>query len=522
MNVPGLKMLCATTALAAASIAWSAEVPTAATAGESRKAFEQLYGQQIRAVKATPGGDDDVALGRDLLKAAGDLKDQPELLAVMCGEAFGLTQAHADDVALDAMKLLGERIPGKAVEAREQMIKLLRAMHGSARGEAKVAAAGRLVIVSLEQADALLAAGKSTEAITLYRHSQSVAAGAKLGSVDSIKAKLDFAAEVARNLKQAEQFKTALKETPNDKKTAGALAMLLVTKFDNPAEAADQGLLLEPALAKNIALANKSGGDLTAEEALQLAAWYAQLYEPERGTIRARLVSRAIRYNQRFLEAYAGSDLPRVTAELQLKKLEKELAALAEANPALADSLDGKWVALFHSKTQVLPTGTPSSPKNPAAIDYKDGALTLSDFGGVPFPVQTQNLLVRAKVTIADGGSANITLRNGPDGWYIFRCYSAGHFAIFRSGKGTGKQIAEFKDNKPGKNEVLWTVAALGDVLLVFSDGKPVLRLEDKSLISAGDVSLYGMNRGATFKEAAWSQPSKAQYEKLRALATVN
>ncbi|MBC7772040.1 MAG: hypothetical protein H7210_06070 [Pyrinomonadaceae bacterium] len=98
MNLPGLKRLYTTTAVVAvASIALGQGAGTLpGTGDESRKAFDQLYAQQIRAAKATPSYEDDLALGRDLLKAADDLKNQPELLATFCAEAFALTQTHTE------------------------------------------------------------------------------------------------------------------------------------------------------------------------------------------------------------------------------------------------------------------------------------------------------------------------------------------------------------------------------------------------------------------------------------------
>ncbi len=494
-----------------------------APADDAEQAFDRFYGAKVRAAQTTSSPDDDVALAKELLTTAKGLSGDQGLLPHFLLNAYTLGQKSSDgySTAVAAMRLLAQKSPDHSAEARDNIVKLLRVAYAGSRGDDRKTYGAKLVVALVEAGDAQLRDGKGAEAVRQYRMAFSTARTVRLDDTDGIKSKLDYATQVVKLERRLTLLKNKLEGNPNDRAAADELVTAYVVQLNNPAEAAKYAFAADPALKRNVALAVQPIGGLNAQESLLLGKWYASFADGETGPAKVAMLDRAVRCYQRFLLVDTSKNLDRTTAELQVKRLEAELSKLGKTASPLVD-VGGHWRSLFHSKTQLLRT-SPGLPKpSRGEAKYEDGVLTLKDFAEYRFPVDAANLLVRAKVT-PGMGNANITLRNSATGKYIFRLYGTGRFAIYRTFEGKGQEIAA--GNAPHKldEQVVWMVGALGDNLVVWADGKPVIRVQDDKVAQKGAVTLYALGGAeASFEAAAFMLPSKSQARQLLESASIN
>ena len=126
-----LALLSAPVAAPAGPATAPAAPTTAPTPGDSAKhargVFQSLFGKDLRAVAATPGRDDDVALAGKILRGAPNAAPQPALLAVMCRAAYDLGARGLDGygTAIGAMGLLAEHQPAAEKDCWEKIHVLL-------------------------------------------------------------------------------------------------------------------------------------------------------------------------------------------------------------------------------------------------------------------------------------------------------------------------------------------------------------------------------------------------------------
>ena len=113
-----------------------------AQAAESpRQIFNSLYGADVKRVTNTRGTADDVELAKTLLEAAGTAKGQAALVEVFCDNAYLIaardSTAAGYDTAIQAMTMLAELVPDKAIEANDKIITTLRRRYMRSTGEEK-------------------------------------------------------------------------------------------------------------------------------------------------------------------------------------------------------------------------------------------------------------------------------------------------------------------------------------------------------------------------------------------------
>ena len=132
---------------------------------EAVKLFNELYGQEIKRVQATPNRTDDVELAGTLLEAIDSVSNQPALLLVICEQAYKLALRHpsGSQHAINAMRALAKHFPQKAESSWEKIIAIRKRslVTGTSQQRSPAVAVG---IMELEQAaDQLLKQSNSAK-----------------------------------------------------------------------------------------------------------------------------------------------------------------------------------------------------------------------------------------------------------------------------------------------------------------------------------------------------------------------
>ena len=211
--------------------------PAIALADEATAAMESLYGDELKRVRLSPDGKDDVALAEKLLTDA-QATGSAALAAVMCNTAYDLAdKRNAPAVAAQAMRVLIEKAPRSAEGARAKLVLSLRKLYNSARGDAKNEAGQQLVAVLVE--DAATSAGKEllVDAMASMRAALPVATAIKSPAIDGIKATIDQLAARQQAASQISRLRERLLQTPDDPAANRDIARLLLIELDNPQKA---------------------------------------------------------------------------------------------------------------------------------------------------------------------------------------------------------------------------------------------------------------------------------------------
>jgi hypothetical protein len=329
------------------------------SADEAEDAFNQLYGDDLKRVLATPAPADDIALAKQLLDAAQKAEKQPALLALLCEKAYDLAAKDASGyaTATAAMGLLGEKVPGKKVEALRKTAAIYQKQYATARADAKTKAGEALIQALSTLAAAQAEAGDIDAAGASLKQALTIATAIKSDAKAAIQAQLEGLAPREKMEKQIAALKAKLEKNPEDAASRKELVRLLLVEEDNPAEAAkflDESL--DDAMRKYVPAAAKPLEDAPELACKELGDWYRGLADQAQvPASKGAMLRRAQGYYERFLDLHKDEDLARTTAALMLKKIEDALARLPapKAGP-------GAWIDLLKavdlSKHSVLGT----------------------------------------------------------------------------------------------------------------------------------------------------------------------
>ncbi|MBE3070477.1 MAG: hypothetical protein IMZ66_09615 [Planctomycetes bacterium] len=309
-----------------------------APADKATEVFESLYGADVKRVRATRDGKDDVELATRLLAAAREVSNQPEFLAVLCETACDLAAAYPDGYgkAIDAMELLALEVPAKAAECAARVIEVRQKQFDAARGDDRADPGEALIQALLGLADLKAEAGAPADAAALCRRADKTARAIKSDRLDEIEARQKALVNALRIAREADGLKAQLEKDPQDAQARAKLVALYLVDADNPAEAAkyvdgvaDTSLRrLVPAAAKGV----EAAPELACRE---LGEWYRGLAD---GTAAAKpaMLGRAREYYERFLELHPQEDLDRTAVVLLVKRIDESLAKLDDATAGAA------------------------------------------------------------------------------------------------------------------------------------------------------------------------------------------
>ena len=317
---------------------------TSALADEAEDAFNQLYGDDLKRVLATPAPADDIALAKQLLDAAQKAEKQPALLALLCEKAYDLAAKDASGypTATAAMDLVAGKVPEKKVEARRKTAALYQKQYATARADAKTKAGEALLQALSTLAAAQAEAGDIDAAGASLKQALTIATAIKSDAKAAIQAQLEGLAPREKMEKQIAALKAKLEKNPEDAASRKELVRLLLVEEDSPAEAAtflDESL--DDAARKYVPAAAKPLEDAPELACKELGDWYRGLADgATKPASKGAMLRRAQGYYERFLDLHKDEDLARTTATLMLKKIEDALARLPAPKAAPAQWID--------------------------------------------------------------------------------------------------------------------------------------------------------------------------------------
>ncbi len=325
-------------------VAVAATFTLPARAEDAKAFFNSLYANRVRQVKATADHADDIALAKEMLTTVAGI-ERTDVVSLICDAVVDLTQRHPDGihVAVDALKLLGDRVQSRQAEAQKKTIDLFMRESVGGSPNAKLEASQELVSLFTLGADEEVVAGNYDEALAQLRQAMAAAQRAKLPAVDEIKLKTDRVLHLSRTQKEIDRFRVKLLADANDTASAQALVRLFTVDLDKPADAAKYiDRAKDPQLQKLVPLAAR-GIDIETADLLALGEWYLTQAGTAAAPAKEAMWRRASSYFGRYLESQQGDALGRTKAQVLLKTADDSLAKAAAQR--VKDRGEARWIS---------------------------------------------------------------------------------------------------------------------------------------------------------------------------------
>jgi len=334
---------------------------------EAEKAFDEVYGADVKRAKASRDTRDDVELAARLLKAAGDASAAPELVAVLCEKAYELATVAPDgfSTAVAAMELESSKFPDKAAACYDRILEVHQRQFDLGKGSARSKAGEALIDALMAAVELKQASGATADALALCRRAQSVARLINSEAKSVVDARLVSLGQLMRLVREADDLKKQLEAGPQNAAVREKLVRLCLVDMDNPAEAAThvEGVSDE-ALRKYVPAAAKPLDAVPEMACTELGDWYKTLADSALPAAKGAMLARAQGYYQRFLRLHETADLSRTKAAMLLKKVEEEMKRVGSPD------------AKAPLRLRIAPV--PDLSMKPFAAGHKEG----------PFPVQ--------------------------------------------------------------------------------------------------------------------------------------
>ncbi len=315
--------------------------------GDAKSDYAELFGKKDARILASSTKSDDLAFAKELLEAAEAVSESPALQVFLYEKVLTFAGASTEGlpIALAVMDILEKKFPDRKTDWQVKHLGLLRSTYARAVGKAKKPAAQAYLDALMAAADALMTAGKSTEALPHYRSAGTLASYYRKEMLPEIRWKLTQAGSATLIESKIKRLQAKLNTDPNNTKSREELIHLYVIYTDAPAKAQSvlSDTVSEP-LRKHVPLATKSTDELPADDCLSLGNWYYKTLRPKASGAGKRIVlQRASRYYERFVAQHEKQDISRVQAALALKKIQAELTRLGPAKPITTARIPKRW-----------------------------------------------------------------------------------------------------------------------------------------------------------------------------------
>jgi WD40 repeat protein len=344
--------------VASAAPASAASVVPAAAETEAKAAFKSLYGQEIAQVMKTSATADDVKLAGKLLKAVGAVRNQPELMALICEKAYDLGRKNSSgyDIALEAMGVLAARSPGKKHLCLDKVVNLHQLRYAKSRRADRPEIARTLANAMINACDANAQAGNIAAAKSLCMRASRLAVTARLPLKETLWAKYKELVAAERAVKRIAGYKANLKADPSQIATREALVNIYLIEKNDPAEAAKW--LNEDCDERLRTYIPLAAGDITAvaeSTLMELGDWYKSLAVSAQPVSKGGLLLRSLAFYEKFLEKHTTSDMARTKAVLAVSRVKADIK---------------KYGAKVPEKTTIVTTGQFSGVSRRASVLY--------------------------------------------------------------------------------------------------------------------------------------------------------
>jgi len=299
--------------------------------------FQSIYGPQYQQAMSSASSEDNQALAEQLIEAAGQADQAPELIELFCDKAYALTQRDAGSLplAIEAMRLLAERVPARQMHAEQQILQLLLRQVRTTRGAERTEVANQLIDQLMAQAQAQIASQQFDQAERLYRRALGAASSMAPDRREQVRQALDAVRRRQQIQSRLKKYQSRLKADNSNTAVAEALIDIYLLELDQPEEANKYSFLLsDPTQRQMVALAARQPDALSPEQSVQLGEWYYQKAQQAPSDTAGLPLRRASMYLQQYLDSSPSDVLSRQKAALLLQQVQ---AALEKAStPATA------------------------------------------------------------------------------------------------------------------------------------------------------------------------------------------
>ena len=269
----------------------------AASAGDAQETFDNLFGRSVQAAQATRDTADDVDLALELLAAARQAGEYPQLLVIICTQAYDLVIGLDGecDLAVAAMTLLADGSDEHVVDALGKIVDLRQERYDSARGLARRQAGEDLIDSIVALAESLSAAGDISEAAAAMSRAERLAAETAPNRQGRLYEATQRMEVHRRASQQAAEYLSRLSANPDDTQARAALVRLELTDMDDPVTAAGHvDASMDEFLRTYVPLAAKGPEQLSPAAALEVGAWYIHLADEADAVVAGAMFRRAI------------------------------------------------------------------------------------------------------------------------------------------------------------------------------------------------------------------------------------
>ncbi len=297
-------------------------------ADETDELFHQLFGVQLAEARATRATEDDVALAGRMVDAAGKLTDAPKLRRKLLAEGYelALRDASGYPAAIDAAAALIEESSDERSAWEEKLIDVYNRDWRHAPRDQRAAKQQALVHAILSVAAMRDARGAWDESLGLYRKALGVLPRSS-DQRQTIIERQRIATQRMQLLARAGQLAGQLAAGLDEAAIARELVEIYVVGFNAPGKAAKYAEITgDRDLARRVHLACRPIKKLQADDAYDLAEWYAALAEGADPLSQPTMLERAREGYERFVADSDDQGVRRVKAKLKLAQIAKALA----------------------------------------------------------------------------------------------------------------------------------------------------------------------------------------------------
>lgn len=282
---------------------------------KGRQLYDLRYADRRKAVDATTGKDDDVALAAEHLQNVATFAEYPSLALVLCEQAYELGMRHRDGYATAAQA--AETLLSDFAELKvEHLPKVVRAYEAQYSSNVDRSTAGeRLIELYVDSAKASAAADDFAAAFRTLIKAYPIASSLKSPRKGEV-----------LSVRRYYQTRRDLAKKPSDLKLRMEAIRICIAELDDPATA--ETLLdgsLDEITKTYVPVAAQDPGEVAEGACLELGNWY--LEQTAKASQEGKLIclTRATTYLERYLSLHETKDQPRAKAELLLDKASKQL-----------------------------------------------------------------------------------------------------------------------------------------------------------------------------------------------------
>ena len=266
----------------------------------------------------------------NLLNAVGELKGNPGAQGRLYEKAYelGIKQAKGYPAAIKAARAVLKAKPDQRAAWQQKLLAVYKLDWQAADRKRKKEAGKAYVDQMIAVADDMAASGRLAEAIKLYTDASRMVRYYAPDLTDAVAEKLKDVRGQQRLQRELARCRSVLAASPENTAVREKLILLLVVELGEPAEA--KKLLTagvsEP-LRTYVPLAAEAVEQARTEACLELGDWYKSLTPKATPRGKAKALTRAKAYYERFVELETSA-VKRAIGKTKLAQVEKELREL--------------------------------------------------------------------------------------------------------------------------------------------------------------------------------------------------